>query len=169
LIEAGSEGHHLAPELYQAVEHARHHIYLENGYLSDGRLVCKLAAARQRGVDVRVVLTLSSREAVVDCANKVTANRLLRAGVRVYVCPQMTHMKAGVIDGCWAYLGSGNYDALSFRHNCELGMVIGAGPVLSELEEHVFGTDLCPDWELTQPLRVTLTDYLGEMLMCLCL
>jgi phosphatidylserine/phosphatidylglycerophosphate/cardiolipin synthase-like enzyme len=116
-----------------------------------------------------VVLTLASNESVVDCANRVTANRLLAAGVRVYICPRMTHMKAGVIDGCWAYLGTANYDALSFRHNCELGMVIGHGPVLHELEAWLCDADCQPDWELTQPLRVTLADYLGEVIMCLCL
>jgi cardiolipin synthase len=169
LVESASCAHNLAPELYQAVEHAHHHIYLENGYLSDGRLLCKLAAARRRGVDVRVVITLASKESVVDCANRVTANRLLAAGVRVFICPCMTHMKAGAIDGCWAYLGSGNYDALSLRHNCELGMLIGGGPLLGEIEEQLFCADCRPDWELKKPLHVTIADYLGEMVMCLCL
>jgi cardiolipin synthase len=169
LIKTTSCGNNLAPEVYHAVDTAQHYIILENGYLSDGRLVCKLAEARQRGVDVRVVLTLSSKESVVDCANRVTANRLRAAGVRVYVCPRMTHMKAGVIDGCWAYLGTGNYDALSFRHNCELGMVIGAGPLLHEMQERLFAVACRPEWELTKPMRVSVADYFGEMLMCLCL
>ena len=47
----------LAQALYLAVDHARHHIYLENPYLFDSRMVCKLARARRRGVDVRAVLT----------------------------------------------------------------------------------------------------------------
>jgi cardiolipin synthase len=168
-VHTGPEGHRLAPELYRAVEQAKETIYLENGYLSDPRLVCRLIEARERGVDVRVVLTVSAKEAVVDCANRVTANRLLRGGVRVYICPEMTHVKAGIVDGCWAYLGTGNYDALSLRHNCEFGLVIGAGPLIGELEEHLFAPDCCAAWELHEPYPVTWMDYLGEAVMCLLL
>jgi cardiolipin synthase len=168
LVHTGPCGHHLATPLYEAVDHARHYVYLENGYLSDPQLVCKLAAARRRGVDVRVVMTLSSHETIVDCANRVTANRLFRAGVRVYIYPQMTHAKAGLIDGCWAYLGTGNYDALSLRHNCEFGVIL-SGPLVAELDEHLFQQDFCPDWEMKQPLKATVADYLGEVVMCLCL
>ena len=58
----------------------------------------------------------------------MTANRLLRAGVRVYLYPGMTHVKATTVDGLWAYLGTGNFDALSLRHNRELGLAVGRRP-----------------------------------------
>jgi len=169
LVHTGPACHQLAPALYRAVDEAKHHVVLENGYLSDARLVCKLARARRRGVDVRVVMTLESQETAVDRANRVTANRLLAAGVRVYLYPKMTHAKVAVVDSCWAYLGTGNCDALSLRHNCEFGLIIGAGPLVRELEERVFRCDLCPDWELMEPLKLSLGDYACEFLMCLCL
>src|SRR5262249_31803218 len=46
----------LAQAIYRAVDMAHQRIYVLNVYLTDSRLVYKLARARRRGVDVRVVL-----------------------------------------------------------------------------------------------------------------
>ena len=54
----------------------------------------------------------------------LNANRLLRGGVRVYLYPAMTHVKAMSADGTWAYLGTGNFDELSLRNNREVGLSI---------------------------------------------
>jgi cardiolipin synthase len=159
----------LARALYRAVDQARHHIFVENVYFCDSRLVYKLARARRRGVDVRVVLTFTSTDERINGANRVVANRLLRAGVRVYVYPIMTHVKAAAVDGGWAYLGTGNFDPLSLRHNHELGLTVSAGPFLTEIEERVFRADFRPEWELTRPVPVTCGDYLKELLASLAL
>src|SRR5207253_4588840 len=141
--------------LYEAVAQARHHVYVENPYFSDPRLLAHLADARQCGADVRVVMTIRSGCEAVDRSNRVTANRLLRAGIRVYLYPGLTHVKATSVDGCWAYLGTGNFDFLSLRHNRELGVAVGAGPMITALEEALFLPDFRPEWELTEPLPVT--------------
>jgi cardiolipin synthase len=154
----------LAQALYEAVDKARHHVFVENPYFTDPRLLEKLTRARQRGADVRVVLTLHSGSDAVDHSNRVTANRLLQAGIRVYLYPGMTHVKATSVDGLWAYLGTGNFDYLSLRHNRELGVAVGAGPVLAALEHELFLPDFRPEWELTEPLPVTATDYWYELL-----
>jgi phosphatidylserine/phosphatidylglycerophosphate/cardiolipin synthase-like enzyme len=157
----------LAQALYEAVDQARHHVYVENPYFSDPRLLEKLAGTRRCGADVRVVLTIRSGSDAVDHSNRVTANRLLRAGIRVYLYPCLTHVKATSVDGCWAYLGTGNFDYLSLRHNRELGVAIGAGPVLTALEHELFLPDFRPQWELTEPLPVTAVDYWYELLASL--
>ena len=54
----------------------------------------------------------------------LTANRLLRGGVRVYLFPAMTHVKAMSADGVWAYIGTGNFDELSLRNNREVGLSV---------------------------------------------
>lgn len=154
----------IAQALYQAVDSARHHIYVENVYFSDSRLLYKLAQARRRGVDVRVVLSVHTTTDMHNRANRVLANRLLRAGVRVYLYPGMTHVKAVSVDGVWAYLGTGNFDPLSLRHNNEIGLAIHASPVIRELEECLFQRDFRPQWELTQPLPVSIKDHLAELL-----
>jgi cardiolipin synthase len=160
---------HLANAMYLAVDHARRHVYLENPYFSDPLLVWKLIKARRRGVDVRVVLTVVSNCDVINCSNRATANRLLRAGVRVYLYPQDVHAKAMSVDGCWAYLGTGNCDALSLRHNRELGLAVGAGPLIEELDERLFHTDFNPAWEMHEPLPLKFKDYLCELLASLAL
>ncbi len=153
----------LARALYAAVARAEHHVYVENPYLSDGRMLHLLARARRRGADVRVVLTLQTGTGVYDRANRVTANRLLAAGVRVYLYPGVTHTKALSADGVWAYTGSGNFDPLSLRHNREIGLAISGGPAVAEVEARLFQPDFNPAWELTAPLPVSPLDYLAEM------
>ena len=107
--------------------------------------------------------------AFVDRANRVIANRLHAAGVRVYFYPEMTHTKAAVVDGGWAYLGTGNFDALSLRRNRELGLAIGAGPVVGELEQKLFLPDFRPEWEMKAPLPLSAKDYAWELLANFCL
>jgi cardiolipin synthase len=154
----------LQQSVYLAVERARHHVYVENPYFSDSRLQLLLAEARRRGADVRAVMTLADDSEAVNHANRVVANRLLRAGVRVYVYPGTTHAKALAVDGVWAYAGSGNFDPLSFRHNRELGLAIGGGPIIAEMEDRLFRADFRPEWELTEPLTVTAFDHLLDFL-----
>jgi phosphatidylserine/phosphatidylglycerophosphate/cardiolipin synthase-like enzyme len=169
LIHAEPGRPQLAQVLYHAVARACQHVYVENVYFCDSRLVYKLIQARRRGVDVRVVLSFADCTSVINRANRVVANRLLRAGVRVFVNPGMTHVKALAVDGCWAYLGTGNFDALSLRHNRELGLAVSGCPLVAELEQRVFLPDFCPAWELHQPLPLTLADYLSEIAASLCL
>jgi cardiolipin synthase len=158
LVATGPGDRELARAVCCAVDRARQHIFVENPYFSDSRLIDKLLAARQRGVDVEAVLTIESDNSIFNRTNRVTANRLLRAGARVYLHPGMTHVKALAADGCWAYTGSGNFDPLSLRHDREVGVAVSAGPVIAELEERLFMPDCRPEWELHQPLPVTARD-----------
>src|SRR5215203_1640353 len=89
----------LARTVYSAVRNAQRHVYAENPYFSDSKLLVELAKARRRGADVRVVLTLDTGDSAHDIANRATANWLLRAGVRVYLFPGRTHVKAMSVDG----------------------------------------------------------------------
>lgn len=165
LVATGPRERLLARALYRAVDEACHHVYVENPYFSDGVLQAKLARARRRGVDVRVIMTLGDPSEAVNRSNRITANRLLRAGIRVYIYPGKTHVKATSVDGRWAYVGTGNFDNLSLRHNRELGLAVGAGPVLGELEGRLFVPDLVPAWELKEPLPVSAAEWLQDLLV----
>lgn len=169
LICTSPKKHHFEKAMYDVIDHAQHHIFMENYTFCDGLLVYKLAQARRRGVDVRIVLTFSDCTEALNRANRVIANRLRDAGVRVFVYPGMTHAKVAVVDGCWAYLGTGNFDPLSLRKNHELGVAIGPGPLVAELEQRIFGNDLRPEWELREALPLTTKDYLCEMMASFCL
>lgn len=167
LVQSGPCNHGLEHALYEAVDRACHHVYAENPYFSDDTFEFKLAQARKRGADVRVVLTESDVSDSVNRSNRVTANRLLRAGIRVYIYPIMTHVKASSVDGRWAYLGTGNFDRLSLRHNHEIGVAVADGPLIQELEETVFLPDFQPEWEVTEPFPLRLSDYLVEAFVSL--
>jgi cardiolipin synthase len=158
VVATGPGDRDLAEAVCCAVDRARQHIFVENPYFSDSRLVDKLIAARHRGVDVQAVLTIESDNALFNRTNRVVANRLLRAGVRVYLHAGMTHLKALAADSSWAYTGSGNFDPLSFRHDREIGVAVSAGPLIAELEERLFLPDCLPDRELREPLPVTARD-----------
>lgn len=155
----------LARTVYTAVDAARCHIYVANPYFTDNTLFAKLVAARRRGVDVRVVLSLDTGSSLHDRANRALVNRLLRAGIRVFLYPGQLHVKALSIDGNWAYLGTGNFDTLSLRHNREIGIAVSHGPLIPELEERLFHADMRPDWEVTAPLPVGPIGYLAEMVV----
>jgi cardiolipin synthase len=158
LVHNSPVEHSLQHAILHAVRNARHSIWVENPYLTDNQFIAQLGAARHRGVDVRVVLTINSDSDAINHASRVTANRLLAAGVRVYLYPTRMHTKAAMVDGCWGYIGTGNFDILSFRRNHELGCVIGEGPFLDELAERLFLADFCPEWELRHFLSVSCMD-----------
>jgi cardiolipin synthase A/B len=159
----------MAAAVYDAVDRARHHVYLENVYLTDSLLIFKLEQARQRGVDVRVILTVQSTTPTVNLAARAIANRLLRAGVHVYLFPGMTHVKAVTVDGVWAYIGTGNFDALSFRHNVELGVALSRGSAIDALEQHLFSPDMAPTTEMKSPFPFSFYDWFCEWVASICL
>jgi cardiolipin synthase len=112
---------------------------------------------------VRVLLTIDGDSKVMNRASRLTANRLLAAGVRVYLHPGMLHTKAASVDGLWAYVGTGNFDALSLRQDRELGLAISGGPVLGRVED-VLRSGHRPEWELTEPLPLEPGDYFASLI-----
>ncbi|NIO40365.1 MAG: cardiolipin synthase B, partial [Burkholderiales bacterium] len=96
--------------------------------------------ARRRGVDVRVIIGSSNDSGILNLSNQATANVMLRNGIRVYVYPGMTHVKAAVYDG-WACLGSANFDKLSLQINQEVNLGTSHPEAVEDLLESVFYPD----------------------------
>ncbi len=154
--------------VYEAVDRATDYVWVENPYIFDAGFIVRLARARRRGADVRVVLTMHTESETSRRASRVTANRLLAAGVRVFIYPGPMHTKAAVTDG-WAYVGTGNFDTLSLRRNHECGVLLGPGPVVAELEERLFQADFQAACELHEPLPLSPADRCAEILAALAL
>ncbi len=144
-----------------AIRKSRSYIYIENPYLSDDRIRHELVMARLRGVDVRVIFPQHGNHGPMNSSNRVTINELLEHGVRVYLYPGMTHVKAAVFDG-WACLGSANFDKMSLKINRELNLATSHPPTVATLLERVFLPDLAMSEEVTDPLDVGLVDRLAE-------
>jgi len=138
----------LKEAVYGSFDSARHHIYLENPYFSDKILIRKLMDARARGVDVRAVLTMRGDVRMMNKITADTANRLFRAGARVYLYPAMTHVKAMSVDGRLAYMGTGNFDELSLRNNREVALTVRGPGFVGEIEKNLFLRDMAASEEL---------------------
>ena len=145
-----------------AIQSARNYILIENAYFSDDRIVYELAKARRRGVDVRVIIPSRGNHGPLNASNKITINKLLKHGVRVYEYPGMSHVKAAIYDG-WMCVGSANFDKLSLKVNKELNLATSDPATVGALLEQVFIPDLLASREIAQPVVVTMATYLAEI------
>jgi phosphatidylserine/phosphatidylglycerophosphate/cardiolipin synthase-like enzyme len=99
----------------------------------------------------------------INKSNALAANAMMEHGIRVYVYPGMSHVKAAVFDG-WACLGSANWDKLSFRTNRELNIATSDQGSVEELMKRVFEPDFERAVELTEPFPERWSDHLVEIL-----
>ncbi len=147
-----------------AIRRARSYIYVENPYLFDRRVITGLAAARKRGVDVRVVLPRVNDFKAGGRGNLVTANYLLQHGVRVFFYPGMTHVKALLADG-WACVGSGNLCHLNLRLTQETNIATSDPAFAARLRAELFEPDFARSFELKEPIVVDWMDFLASLLL----
>ena len=119
---------------YNSLLCARKRIWLASPYfLPDENSIDLLVAAKQAGLDVRILTTSSrSDKKPVYYASYEHYGKLLQGNVEIYEFqPSMTHAKLLLIDDLWATTGSANFDPRSFCHNEELD-ICTAQPILVE-------------------------------------
>ena len=146
----------------KAIQRAQRYVYVQNPYFTDDVMLYELARARKRGVDVRVIMPIETDRGLITRNNVLAANALLRNGVRVYIYPGMSHVKAALYDD-WACLGSANWDRWSFYLNKELNIATSEPSVVGRLREDVFEKDFAAAVELKEEVPEHWTDYLYEM------
>jgi phosphatidylserine/phosphatidylglycerophosphate/cardiolipin synthase-like enzyme len=147
-----------------AIGKSKSYIYLENPYLFDKRVIVALVRARNRGVDVRVVLPRVNDLKAGGRSNLVLANYLIGHGVRVFFYPGMTHVKALLVDD-WACLGSGNLNHLSLRV-CQEHNVASSDPAFAaRLKKELFEEDFSRSYELTEPVSIEWVDFLADLVL----
>jgi cardiolipin synthase len=134
----------------EAIERARRSIYIETPYFDDESCLRALVRARQRGVDVRVILPARNDSGVMQDINASAAGNLVRNGVRVYAYPGMTHVKAALYDG-WACVGSANFDKMSLRVGQELDIGFSDHATVERLKQDLFEKDFARSREITRP------------------
>ncbi len=147
-----------------AINRASSYVFAENPYFFSNDLLNALVRARLRGVDVRVVIPSENDLPAGHKSNLVTANYLRENGVRVYLYPGMTHVKAMLVDG-WACFGSANFDALSLRFLLEADLATSDPAFASKFRQQLFETDFARSRELKEPLAVGWGDYLADALL----
>lgn len=155
------------PEIFRvqraAIRNAKRYIYVENAYFTDDAMLYELVRARRRGVDVRVIMPLVTDRGPITRNNALAANVMLEHGIRVYVYPGMSHVKAAVFDG-WACLGSANWDKWSLSINKELNLATSYPEAVEGLVQRVFETDFAQSPELTEPFPERWSDFLLEFM-----
>ena len=157
------DDHEIFDAQRMAIRNARRYIYVENAYFTDDAMLYELARARHRGVDVRVIMPLVTDRGPITRNNALAANAMLEHGIRVFVYPGMSHVKAAVFDG-WACLGTANWDKLSFSINKELNIATSHPDAVERLHEQLFKKDFAQSVEITEPFPERWSDYLIEVL-----
>ncbi len=146
----------------EAIRRAQSYIYVQNAYLTDDQLLRELVLARRRGVDVRVIVPLDTDHGPITRSNVLAMNLMLEHGIRVFIYPGFSHVKAAIYDG-WVCVGSANFDRLSFRLNRELNLASSEPAVAELLLTRLFERDFAVSPELTEPVPAQWLDYLVEI------
>src|SRR5207237_1808957 len=104
------------------IDHATTRIDVENAYPLATDVADALASAARRGVQVRFIT--GAHEGILGIAARTGFQKLLDAGVHIYVYPTMVHTKALAVDGKISTLGSANVDDVALTRNREIISVI---------------------------------------------
>jgi cardiolipin synthase len=121
---------------YLSIVCARQSIYIANPYfVPDPVAIETLIEARQRGVDVRVMVSGIRNDNWLARHNSVRLfGRLLRAGIEIVEFNRtMLHQKTMVVDRQFATLGTTNFDNRSFAHNEESNVCCCEGNFAEQL------------------------------------
>ncbi|HEX7671223.1 MAG TPA: cardiolipin synthase [Polyangiaceae bacterium] len=101
-------------------------------FIPSDALATALRTAASRGLDVRVILPLTSDISVVKHAARSYYPNLVSAGVKIYEYEgSMVHAKAFVVDDDTAAVGSANVDSRSFRLSFEISCFL-KDPVMND-------------------------------------
>lgn len=146
----------------EAIRRAQSYIYIQNAYITNDLVLRELVNARRRGVDVRVITPIEADHGPITSSNILAVNVMLQNGIRVYIYPGFSHVKAAVYDG-WVCVGSANFDRLSLRINRELNIASSDPEIAQNLLDKLFLPDFQRSPELTQPLPERWVDYLVEI------
>jgi cardiolipin synthase A/B len=123
---------------YLSIASSRRSILIANPYFVPDRVaIDALAAARRRGVDVRIIVSGIRNDNWLARHNSVRLfGTLLDAGVEIYEYNRtMLHQKTMVVDGAWATIGTANFDNRSFAFNEESNVSFHDPALVRQLTE----------------------------------
>jgi cardiolipin synthase A/B len=163
-LYTSSSRQEIAKAQLAALNRSQQRVWVQNAYLSDDAYITALVNARYRGVDVRVVFPADNDNGIMAANNRAMVPLLRRHGIRVYLLPGMSHVKAALYDG-WACVGSANFDRLSLRVNNEFSIGFSDPKTVRDLEQRLFETDFRRSREITGQPQPGPTDELMNALI----
>jgi cardiolipin synthase len=156
---------------YLSIVCARKNVYIANPYfIPNDHAIDILLAAKQRGVDVKIMVSGKHNDNLIARYNITRLyGRLLEAGVEIYEYNRtMLHHKIMVCDGLWSTVGTTNFDDRSFAHNDENNICVYERDFAEEWER-IFLDDLadCDQVKLQDWRRRGVVVKATELLMSL--
>lgn len=125
-----------------ALDSAKYNVKMALPYFTDDTFVKHIIYAKNRGVNVSVLIPYKTNIELVTMANKMTINQLVTAGVDVYLGGQkdssFNHSKLMTIDNVWSTIGSCNADNRAFYKNQELNISISDVDFTKEVNTRFF-------------------------------
>lgn len=125
-----------------ALSSAQKNIRIAHAYFLPDQLTIKtLIAARQRGVEVEVIVPDKLDSKLVKAASRRSWKKLMVEGVKFYQYgPAMFHVKEMIVDDTLVIAGSANFDNRSFRINDEANFNV-LDPAFAARQIKVFEDD----------------------------
>lgn len=113
------------------IDNAKSKLVVYNQSINDPALIQHLISAKQRGVDVQVLLSAPRSDTDKNIA---THDQLTAVGIPTgYMREYTLHAKAMVADNGKAYIGSQNFTSGGLYNNRELGEIVDDKDVVSQL------------------------------------
>ena len=145
----------------QAIKDSKKEIIIESAYFSDDKILKELVKAKNRGVDVTIILPYWGNHNIMNAGNIAKANILIKSGIKVYLYPKMNHVKASLFDG-FAMVGTANYDKFSMRVNQEINFCFWDENAVNKLKKELFEKDLKESMLVTGEFPILWVDFLLE-------
>ncbi len=145
----------------QAIKDSKKEIIIESAYFSDDKILKELVKAKNRGVDVTIILPYWGNHNIMNAGNIAKANILIKSGIKVYLYPKMNHVKASLFDG-FAMVGTANYDKFSMRVNQEINFCFWDKETVETLKKSLFEKDIDKSMRLTGEFQLNFEDYIWE-------
>jgi cardiolipin synthase len=123
---------------YLPIVCARRSIYIANPYfIPDQAAIDTLIEARQRGVDVRIMVAGRHNDTWLARQNsRRLYGPFLEAGIQILEYnTTFMHQKTMVVDGIWVSIGTTNFDNRSFVHNEETSVCIEDAELAAYMEQ----------------------------------
>lgn len=159
--------------LYQVlIASAQKQIYISTPYFLPDRSARQaiIQAVRERGVKVKILTPgLRSDQIMTRASSRQLYGSLLKHGIEIHEYESaMIHVKAMMVDGCWAIVGSTNFDYRSFDLNDEVNLAVFNPRVTRQLEDD-FERDLTHSRLMTydawrRKMRFRLADHVFSLL-----
>ena len=106
-----------------------------NPYVTDGRMIRRMADAARRGVRVRLFVPATANNWACAAAQHHHHGALLEAGVRILEYPTMLHAKAFVRDGEDVLAGTCNLEAWSLKRFFEIDVLVRSRELARQFDE----------------------------------